>query len=214
MIDVSVGAIGAAIVAGLVSLLGLVIGKEQKVSEFRQAWINELRICLVNYLASINAVCDAIRVQKIDGKQPDQSLVVQYKLLNEASNGIKLRLNKEENTSRKLLKNMKDFEQLASSNSNLTPDNIQRLEKDFIKASSNLLKFEWQRVKRGEPVYVWTKSIVTVCIIFLGLLLIYLQVFAPLAKGEKLGDGATKKETTEAAGAAARNNHSNRKQTP
>lgn len=43
MNDLSVGAVGAAMIAAFVSFLGLIIGKEQKTSEFRQAWIDALR---------------------------------------------------------------------------------------------------------------------------------------------------------------------------
>jgi hypothetical protein len=41
--DQAVGAVAAALIAGLISLLGLIISKEQKVSDFRQAWIDALR---------------------------------------------------------------------------------------------------------------------------------------------------------------------------
>ena len=40
--DQAIGAIAAALIAGLISLLGLIISKEQKVSDFRQAWIDAL----------------------------------------------------------------------------------------------------------------------------------------------------------------------------
>jgi hypothetical protein len=41
--DQAVGAVIAAIIAGSIALLGLIISKEQKVSEFRQQWIDALR---------------------------------------------------------------------------------------------------------------------------------------------------------------------------
>ncbi len=37
------GTIIAAVIAAVISLLGLIISKENKVSEFRQAWIDSLR---------------------------------------------------------------------------------------------------------------------------------------------------------------------------
>src|SRR5579862_1385600 len=37
------GTIIAAVIAALISLLGLIISKENKVSEFRQTWIDSLR---------------------------------------------------------------------------------------------------------------------------------------------------------------------------
>jgi hypothetical protein len=40
---VAVGAIGTSIIAAMVSLVGLTVSKEQKVSELRQAWIDALR---------------------------------------------------------------------------------------------------------------------------------------------------------------------------
>ena len=45
--SVAVGAVVAALIAGTVSLLGLIISKEQKTSEFRQAWIDALRNDLI-----------------------------------------------------------------------------------------------------------------------------------------------------------------------
>jgi len=41
--DIAIGAIIAATITGLISLLGLIISKEQKISDFRQAWIDNLR---------------------------------------------------------------------------------------------------------------------------------------------------------------------------
>lgn len=42
MNSISIGAVGAAIIAGFFSIVSLIIGKEQKTSEFRQAWIDAL----------------------------------------------------------------------------------------------------------------------------------------------------------------------------
>ena len=54
--DVAIGAIAAALIAGLISLLGLIISKEQKTSEFRQAWIDGLRSELSLVIAHANAL--------------------------------------------------------------------------------------------------------------------------------------------------------------
>lgn len=160
MDGITVGAVGAAIIAGIVSILGLVIGKEQKVSEFRQNWIDELRKCLISYLSNINSIADTIRVQKTGGEFDKSALIANYKLLNEASNGIKLRLNSEEKPSKNLLKAMGRFEALAKDNAKLTPENLMEAEESFIKASKALLKFEWKRVKKGERIFVAAKWIV------------------------------------------------------
>ncbi|WP_153005467.1 hypothetical protein [Aureimonas ureilytica] len=176
MDGITVGAVGAAIIAGLVSILGLVIGKEQKVSEFRQAWIDELRKCLVSYLSNINAIADTIRTRGTSPSNDNSALIAHYKLLNEASNGIILRVNSSEKPSKALLKSMKEFEDLSSDNSRLTPENIKKAEKNFLNASKKLLKFEWKRVKRGESTFVWTKRIVITVTSLLLAFFIYSEV--------------------------------------
>lgn len=181
MNEISIGAVGAAAIAGLVSLLGLVIGKEQKVSEFRQVWIDELRKCVVSYLVSINAVCDALRLARAGRPIDDAALLANYKLLNEASHGITLRVNASEKPAKALLESMSKFEEISKNNSDLTPEKIRALEKDFIDSSQKLLKFEWKRVKRGESNFVWTKRLVyLIILVMLGLL-----AYAWLADGKQ-----------------------------
>lgn len=160
MVNISIGAVGAAIIAGLVSVLGLIIGKEQKISEFRQAWINDLRNCLISYLVNINNISDLVRTRRPGVDNDQSSIISAYKALNEASNGIKLRINKNEKDSEKLIEVMLEFEHLAEDNSRLTPENIRVIEERFLKRSRKLLKFEWKRVKKGEPAFIWTKRAV------------------------------------------------------
>jgi hypothetical protein len=171
--DIGIGAVGAAIIAGLVSLLGLIIGKEQKVSEFRQAWIDDLRKCMIDYLVNINAICDAVRMKKSGRSIDDASLMENYKNLNSANHGITLRVNDDEKESNNLLKSMRDFESIASSNDTLTPDQIRNIEESYIAASKNLLKFEWTRVKRGEKIFVRTKWAVGIAIACMFALLMF-----------------------------------------
>lgn len=183
MNDISVGAVGAAAIAGLVSMLGLIIGKEQKVSEFRQAWIDDLRKCLVAYLVQINAISHVLRSQV--GSEAGRSALLQaYKTLNEASHGIALRVNYSEPASKALLAAMSKFEDLSKSNENLVPKNIAELEIEFIEASRRLLKAEWNAVKRGEKTYVWTKRMVWCVIVLMIGLLLFSWVFADRSKGE------------------------------
>ena len=175
MVDLSVGAVGAAIIAGLVSILGLIIGKEQKVSEFRQAWIDELRKCFVNYLVNINSIADAVRLSKANKQASDLALVESYKALNEASHGIDLRINAKEQSAKDHRTAMSKFEEIAKENANLTPEKILDIEKEFLEAARVLLKFEWKRVKRGERAFLWTKRIVLASIIVMLLTFLYLS---------------------------------------
>lgn len=173
MNEISIGAVGAAVIAGLVSMLGLIIGKEQKVSEFRQAWINDLRKCVVDYLVNINAICDMVRLRKSGGAEVNTALLSHYKSLNEASHGITFRINSDEQTAKNLLSSMKEFEELARNNESLTPENIRRVEGDFTIAAKELLKFEWRRVKKGEPIFVWSKRVIGFAIIVLVAIIAY-----------------------------------------
>jgi hypothetical protein len=165
MNEISVVAVGTAVVAGLVSMLGLIIGKEQKISEFRQAWIDELRQCVVDYLVSINAICDIVRLKKSGDGEGNAALLGNYKTLNQANHGIALRVNDEEDTAKALLSSMVEFEGIAQSNASLTPEKIRDVEARFTKAAKELLKFEWKRVKAGEKVFRWTKRIIFIALI-------------------------------------------------
>lgn len=160
MNEISVVAVGTAVIAGLVSLLGLIIGKEQKTSEFRQAWIDELRQCVVDYLVSINAICDIVRHKSSGDAEVNPALLENYKALNQANHGIALRVNDEEETAKALLSSMTEFEGIAQTNAALTPEKIRDVEARFTKAAKELLKFEWKRVKAGEKVFIWTKRII------------------------------------------------------
>ncbi|MFA8443450.1 hypothetical protein [Yoonia sp.] len=187
MNEVSIGAVGAAAIAGLVSMLGLIIGKEQKVSEFRQIWIDQLRKCVVDYLVSINAVCDILRLKEAGKDFDNAALLENYKLLNEASHGITLRVNDDEGPAKDLLAAMSAFEDLASDNKSLTPERIRAVESCFVQASKRLLKFEWNRVKKGEKVFVLTKRIILAAIALLIGLLAYSWIwgsnYGPLDSG-------------------------------
>jgi len=50
------GTIVAAVIAAIISLLGLIISKENKVSEFRQAWIDSLREEIAAVITHAHAV--------------------------------------------------------------------------------------------------------------------------------------------------------------
>lgn len=171
MNEISVVAVGTAVIAGLVSMLGLIITKEQKISEFRQAWIDELRQCVVDYLVSINGICDIVRLNKSGEGEGNAALLGNYKTLNQASHGIALRVNDEEDTAKALLSSMVEFEGIAETNASLTPEKIRDVEARFTKAAKELLKFEWERVKAGEKIFIWTKRIILLtCIGMLGIL--------------------------------------------
>ncbi|EMW3366134.1 hypothetical protein AB2830_002718 [Proteus mirabilis] len=90
-----------AIVAGAVSIVGLVINKENKVSEFRQVWINELRKNLVSIITIIYQI-KTIRPSKIRDKETvishEEKLEKLKEQLTRTKYEITLRIHKENMT--------------------------------------------------------------------------------------------------------------------
>lgn len=155
--QVAIGAIGAAIIAALVSLIGLIISKEQKTSEFRQAWIDALREDLTSYLTQVRGICDGAAVVYPTLEKKVETLTPLYAALNKATFAITLRINSEEPHAQSVLKSMSGLGEVIGSPASLTPANIDPLEAELLLAAKRLLKSEWQRVKRGEPSFVAAK---------------------------------------------------------
>ena len=163
--DISIGAIGAALIAGIVSLLGLIISKEQKTSEFRQTWVDSLRSETTSYLTNFNAISDALLINYANQHDKVAALAPLYSKFNEAGYAITLRLNPDEARSKAVLACMRRFNQLAANEADMVPAKIKPIEIDFLTASKELLKYEWKRVKRGEPTFWVTKVIAAMVII-------------------------------------------------
>ena len=86
----------AAYFAGLISLLGLIISKENRVSDFRQAWIDALRAEIVSL---IGRAYDLNRARVSPGKKPHQphkSGLTDFLHIEQALTQIDLRLNPNE----------------------------------------------------------------------------------------------------------------------
>jgi hypothetical protein len=176
--DVAIGTIVASLIAGIVALLGLIISKEQKTSEFRQAWIDALRSDFSAYLTQINAIHDTSQVMFKDQAEKVSKLSPLYLVLNGSSFNIMLRVNPDEKKSKRLLRAMECFNRLTASKEELTTANIRVIETEFILAAQVLLKYEWRRVKYGERTFKIAKilalCIILTCIIF-GCLALYEQ---------------------------------------
>ncbi|MCS4091371.1 hypothetical protein [Rhizobium sp. BK176] len=168
----SIGAIGAAIITSAISLIGMIVAKEQKVSDFRQAWIDALRAEMTSYLTSVNAVIDTASLPYKDQLEKVKSLSALYSNLNSAHFLITLRLNPDEKSAKSLLASMKAIREMASYPDGLNQEKLRPVELDFLLASKDLLKYEWRRVKRGEVTYRLTKAglagiiVLAVCFVY------------------------------------------------
>lgn len=157
--DIAVGATIAALIAGLVSLLGLIISKEQKTSEFRQAWIDSLRAETSAFISHTNAFYGVLNPKSHVGS-PREMWKISYEDLigiNVASTSIRLRLNVKERSSLVVLNTIEEIEDMI--NLEKIPDfkTLNQIQKRLIKEVNVLLKSEWVRVKDGEAVFQYAK---------------------------------------------------------
>ena len=175
------GIIVSAIIAGCVSFLVFVLSKEQKTSEFRQAWIDGLRDDIAELVALFLTITSIVRnINKTDKSAEEKLEYILNKdnhflKMEMVETKIKLRLNPIEHQSlihaidridSYILENMEDIE---------LGDEVA---KEIVSESGKVLKYAWERVKSGEPTYYWTKWIsFTVFIVMLAAGAIYaLQV--------------------------------------
>jgi hypothetical protein len=181
----SVGAVGAAIIAAIASFVGLILGKEAKTSEFRQQWIDSLRSEIADYLSNINSIADHLKKTYSNKNEKVQDLIPYYHKLNLASCLIRLRLNPAEEKSRAVLDTMAKFESISKDDGEFTSDKVEEFEREMLGASQTLLKSEWDRVKSGE----WTFRLTKYGAMIIAAFLVGLLVYASL---QKLGpnDGA------------------------
>jgi len=148
-----IGAIFAAMVAGLVSFCVTVLAKEQKTSEFRQAWIDALRQELSDFAAVAISLTDAIRLIL---NEPNSKQRIQDYLLKERHSEVKeleslhvrilLRLNPDEH--KKFIQLIEAAYKYSAAREAHGSTAGEKLISDFIQASQQVLKKEWRRVKR------------------------------------------------------------------
>lgn len=154
----AIGAIVAALITGLLSLLGLIISKEHKVSEFRQDWINSLRSELASLISHANAIHGAGAAAL--GSEADIWKVVRYDFvgINLAAANIRLRLNPKEKEAKAVLEKIENLEKLLEPGRSMDYSEMNRVEKELVAEAQMLLKNEWMRVRRGEAAYRFSKA--------------------------------------------------------
>lgn len=137
-------AIAAALIAALAATFGLVLTKENKISEFRQIWISELRTLLTGY-SSLMSALNAL------GDGAEESYEQKIKDISRFTSEIKLRLNYGNPSEDEKLLLEKAF--LLAGKIYDPQDKFLLAVKEFDAASFTVLKGEWERVKKGEYKY-------------------------------------------------------------
>lgn len=157
----AIATIIAALIAAAISFVNLTLTKEQKTSEFRQAWIDALRQDLATFFATARAFARATQeLQHFGvGAQDGAPLSftgqkisdIRYQIA-ETRYRIQLRLNPNELEHVELLRLMQtaiNKQQSALASRNSTDEVLQAVER-AAEFSTRILKAEWERVKQGE----------------------------------------------------------------
>ncbi|GEA12693.1 hypothetical protein [Alteromonas sp. KUL49] len=159
---IGIGAIVAAVITGTVALLSVVIAKDQKTSEFRQNWIDSLRIDVADYLGyfmqlqAVRLNCKATGQNFEDFGGPGPEL---YQRLHALFIRINLRLNPSEHS--KLASKLKELDLIAESNNSLEQaQNVIDLHAEIMVLTHGVLSDEWKRVKSGESWYVFIRYLI------------------------------------------------------
>ncbi|MCC2974701.1 hypothetical protein [Massilia sp. IC2-476] len=190
--DAAIGSIVAAAIAGLVVFISTVLTKEQKTSEFRQVWIDELRKDVSHYIASTIEIATLYSYKKKKGDNDLKFLEDNLKVIQELQAieyRILLRLNPKEHGN--LISKLKDFRTdiLALDPANASSKKMEATLTDALTQDcKDILKSEWERVKKGEPAFRIVKFAAIIIAGILGLLSIFYMLsgsVAPAASSEK-----------------------------
>ncbi len=154
-------AIIAGLIAAVISFVGLIITKEQKVSEFRQSWIDEIRkdiSDLIGHLGQYDVSWNIIH--KPSDKKSIEHFIsetnINFHEMIVLINRIKLRLNPKKD--KDFILKLDELEIFISSYDKLNTENLHiTLTEEFYQLSHQLLKNEWDRVKDGEPIFKYSK---------------------------------------------------------
>lgn len=165
---IPLGAITATLIAGLISFVNVLIAKDEKITAFRQEWINSVRVEIARMVAFASTISSLRHV--IDAKQEkansrDDALIemgavlkTQTMQFNECRNRVRLYLNPIEN--KELVKNIESLHSASKISSDVDHQQLKELCENVLAETAAILKTEWIRVKRGERSYVIMKRVV------------------------------------------------------
>lgn len=160
----AIATIIAALMAGAISFVNLTLTKEQKTSEFRQAWIDALRDDLATFFATARAFARATQELQAFGKGAKDGAPIAFTeekiselryQIAETRYRIQLRLNSEEEKHKELLRLIKvaiESQQKVLNRIGQTDQALQSIE-TAAEYAPQILKAEWKRVKQGERAF-------------------------------------------------------------
>lgn len=172
----------AASIAAVASLLGLIITKEQKVSDLRQAWIDALREDLSHLIACASEMAfNPYQFSDKSEAQARNTVIVQE--ANLRTYRTRLRLNMTEAACQDLDAAIDNIQMLAQQTPHPDENEMEKAERDLVSKAQVVLKGEWERVKKGEPYFrVFRTILFTSLFVLIALLII--AVFSPTSSNE------------------------------
>lgn len=178
--DAAVGPIIAAVIAALVVFISTVLSKEQKTSEFRQAWIDELRKDVAQYVSGTVEFAALYCLRKKRNSDELELLESNFDAIRELQSieyRIIFRLNPVKHSG--LIAKIKALrrQMISLYSQGVSSSAVEDSITDAITADCNvILKAEWERVKKGEVGFRFVKW-VAMAIATLGLLALLFFIF-------------------------------------
>jgi hypothetical protein len=157
--DAALGAIAASIIGAIMVLISTILSKEQKTSEFRQAWVDALRNDLAEYIGGVSelAAYATDTAQQMDANRMDFLEKNFDAIEKNKSLGLKilLRLNPDEHKklSNSIATFLEDTIKEIHSKDSENETHFSEIESAIVAESQRILKEEWKRVKKGEPAF-------------------------------------------------------------
>lgn len=170
------GPLAAALVAGIISFVVTVLSKDQKTSEFRQAWIDGLRTDVADFAGIVGAMVAVANAKHLRGDDAQSYLLERhddFAKMQSLITKIRLRLNPDEHF--EILAGLDFFGAGTSS----TKEQMDQAVDDVVVATQKILKSEWSRVKQGEPAFKWLKRASLSLIVIAPILALVLAFNAP-----------------------------------
>lgn len=179
---IGLGTVIAALIAALISYINMVVSKDQKISELRQKWIDDLRTDISDFIAHLNRIAtktnyvyESSSESEFIKKNEDDMMEVD-RLIHK----IRLKLNPKEHT--ELLKKVDFFEEIFMDRDwflNYREAALPKF-KSLEQETQKILKEEWERVKLGEQSFSSVRTYlirITSIVAVIGILIIILPFF-------------------------------------
>ena len=157
--DIALGAICAALIAAGVSLLSLIISKENKTSEFRQAWIDALRSETTSLVSELRLVS-----RRKAGLSPELEGAGSLLKVRAGQTGIRLRLRPDDFGTGAVIDALDEIDGLIA-RGNWNEASVDAAARKLENAVQPVLRANWLVVKRGEP---WFRASGAIALLTIG----------------------------------------------